>query len=273
MLTQMQLLDLSQFVDKGHQLKAAYAAAEPFPHLVIDDFLPSEVLDRILEEFPNPEEIDWIPYDTTEEKTLRSKSELQIGEATRLLLYQLNSSTFLNFLEALTGMEGLLPDPHFLGSGLHQTPPGGYMKIHVDFNYHKRLPLEHRLNLLLYLNKDWREEYGGHLELWSRDMSHCVQRILPIFNRCLIFTSTETSYHGHPNLLTCPEDRNRRSLATYYYTIPPSDLGSNLHRTLWKSRPGESIRTDGTHRLIKRWTPPIFMDAWHAFKRSQGRTS
>ncbi len=270
--TQMQLLDLSHFVDKGHQLKAAYAAAEPFPHLVIDDFLPPEVLDGILEEFPNPEEIDWITYDTSEEKTLRSKSELQISEATRLLLYQLNSSTFLNFLEELTGIEGLVPDPHFLGSGLHQTLPDGYMKIHVDFNHHKRLPLEHRLNLLIYLNKDWREEYGGHLELWNRDMSQCVRRILPIFNRCLIFTSTETSYHGHPDPLTCPKDRSRRSLATYYYTIPSSGLSSNLHRTLWKSRPGESIRSDGTRRIMKRLTPPILIDVWHAFKRFQERT-
>ena len=92
----MELLDLSQFVDKGHQLKAAYAAAEPFPYIVIDDFLPPELLDAILEEFPNPEELAWIPYDTTKEKTLRSKSELQMGGVNQTTSVPVE---FLHFLE------------------------------------------------------------------------------------------------------------------------------------------------------------------------------
>jgi hypothetical protein len=270
--TQLQLLDLSGFAEQGQQLNATYLAAKPFPHIVMDDFLPVSVLDAVLGEFPTPQALDWRTYENREEKKLASKSEGQLGNATRLLLYQLNSSPFLSFLENLTGIQGLLPDPHFWGGGLHQIQPGGYLKVHVDFNNYKRLNALRRLNLLIYLNKDWSEEYGGNLELWNQDMSTCVQRILPIFNRCVIFGTTDTSYHGHPEPLTCPPDRTRKSLAMYYYTSSASELSGELHGTLFRARPGETVRTDQTRRFLKRLAPPILLDAWRALKGSGSDT-
>ena len=163
-----------------------------------------------------------------------------MGDQTRLLLYQLNGSVFLQFLEQLTGIDGLIPDPYFGGGGLHQIERGGYLKVHADFNWHPKLRLDRRLNLLLYLNKDWKEAYGGHLELWSRNMTRCVQRILPIFNRCVIFSTTDTSYHGHPDPLRCPPSITRKSLALYYYTNGrPEQEQSAPHDTLFQERPGE----------------------------------
>lgn len=270
--TQLQLLDLSGFAEKGQHLNAAYGNAKPFPHIVIDDFLPVTALDAVLGEFPTPGAVDWRTYDNREEKKLASKNEVQMGDATRLLLYQLNSSVFLSFLENLTSIEGLLPDPHFWGGGLHQIQPGGYLKVHVDFNNYKRLNALRRLNLLIYLNKDWHEAYGGHLELWNSDMSACAQRILPIFNRCVIFNTTDTSYHGHPEPLTCPQDRTRKSLALYYYTSSAAELDGELHGTLFRARPGEVVRTDQTRRFLKRLTPPILLDAWRALKGGDSET-
>ena len=123
---------------------------------------------------------------------------------------------------------------------MHLIEPGGFLKIHVDFNWHERLKLDRRLNLLLYLNRDWPEEYGGHLELWNHDVSRCVKRILPIFNRCVIFNTSESSHHGHPDPMKCPPGRCRKSLALYYYTNgrPEGDT-SDRHRTSYKLRPGE----------------------------------
>lgn len=171
-----------------------------------------------------------------------------MGEMTRSLLYQLNSSTFITFLERLTNVDGLIPDPHFVGGGLHQIERGGFLKMHVDFNKHERLRLDRRLNLLIYLNKDWQEEYGGHLELWDKDVTQCSKKILPVFNRCVVFTTTDFSYHGHPEPLTCPEDRSRKSLALYYYSNgrPASEIrrGHSEHSTLFRARPGETIHLE-----------------------------
>ena len=243
-----------------------YSQAEPFPHIVIDNFLPESLLNNILGEFPKPEEINWKNFNAATEKKLASTSELQLGEATRLLLYQLNSSTFIHFLETLTGIDGIIPDPHFVGGGLHQIERGGYLKVHVDFNRHKKLRLDRRLNLLIYLNKNWKEEYGGHFELWDREMTKCEKKILPIFNRCVIFSTTDFSYHGHPDLLNCPEGWTRKSLALYYYSNGrPAEEISDGHSTIFRARAGEDSTKQKTSNLtvksiVKKLTPPILSD-------------
>ncbi|HEY9630314.1 MAG TPA: 2OG-Fe(II) oxygenase [Coleofasciculaceae cyanobacterium] len=236
---------LNNLVDKHGE---NYKAAKPFPHVVIDNFLPETLLDSILGEFPRAGAIEWQKFEAAAERKLASKSELQMGEMTRFLLYQLNSSTFITFLERLTGVDGLIPDPHFEGGGLHQIEPGGFLKMHVDFNRNARLRLDRRLNLLVYLNKDWEEAYGGHLELWDKDVTQCSKKILPIFNRCVVFTTTDFSFHGHPEPLTCPEGETRKSLALYYYSNgrPASEIrkGSAGHSTLFRARPGETLKIE-----------------------------
>lgn len=190
-----------------------------------------------------------------------------MGDATRMLLYSFNSSTFITFLEILTGIDGIIPDPHFEGGGLHQIERGGYLKMHVDFNRHNKMRLDRRLNLLIYLNKDWQEEYGGHLELWDRNMTQCVKKVLPVFNRFVVFSTNDFSYHGHPEPLTCPEDRSRKSLALYYYTNgrPAEELADgNTHSTIFMERPGEDLTEKPkvtAKDLLKKLVPPILIDA------------
>lgn len=165
-----------------------------------------------------------------------------MGWATRSLIAELNSAEFLQFLEALTGIEGLIADPYYEGGGIHEIRRGGFLKIHTDFNYHKKLKLDRRINVLLYLNDDWDESYGGELELWNQDMSTCIRKIQPIINRLVVFSTTDTSFHGHPVPLTCPEDRSRRSLALYYYTNgrPESEVEfKHSVSTNYQQRPGE----------------------------------
>jgi Rps23 Pro-64 3,4-dihydroxylase Tpa1-like proline 4-hydroxylase len=239
--------------------RQAYASADPFPHVVIDDFLPSEVLDELLAEFPAPQQADWQAFDSPTERKLAAEDDSVMGDATKHLLGELNSAAAIDFLERLTGIEGLVPDPHFVGGGLHQIERGGHLKVHVDFNRHPRTGLERRLNLLVYLNRDWREEYGGALELWSRGMRSCEARILPLFNRCVVFSTTAVSFHGHPEPLNCPEDRTRKSLALYYYSGDRAPLEQHdSHNTRWRARPGEAIPG---HRPMLEFarlvTPPI----------------
>ena len=273
--TSLFCLDENRLNNLASQFSQSYAQATPFPHIIIDDFLPASLLDRILEEFPQPGTINWQKFNNPAEKKLASNLELQMGEWTRVLLYQLNSSTFIKFLESLTGIEGIIPDPHFAGGGLHQIERGGFLKMHDDFNRHNKLKLDRRLNLLLYLNKDWKEEYGGYLELWDKDMTRCEQKILPIFNRCVIFSTTDFSYHGHPEPLTCPEGETRKSLALYYYSNGrPAEEVSGTHTTVFKARPGDELPVEnpsggGVKTFLKKLVPPILIDAKNYLKDQQ----
>lgn len=219
---------------------AAYRDANPFPHIVIDDLLPEASIERLIEEFPRPDGIAWRRYKNIRENKLATNAAEDLGPFTRLQLAEFNSLPFLTFLEKLTGIDGLIPDPHFVGGGLHQLPVGGMLKIHADFNWHQQLKLHRRLNALIYLNPGWEESYGGHLELWDRDMTECVKRVLPVSNRCVVFTTTDESFHGNPEPVTCPPDRTRRSIALYYYTSDrPAEELAESHSTVFRARPGE----------------------------------
>src|SRR5205085_3731876 len=230
-----------------------YASAQPFPHVVIDNFLPPEILAQVLDEFPGPDEIDWIHYNGNgwERKKLESRWEEQLPSATRFLIYQFNSSIFLNFLEDLTGIQGLIADPHLWGGGLHQIQPGGFLKIHVDFSLHPYLGIHRQINVLLYLNKNWEDSYGGQLELWDREMSECKMKILPLFNRCVIFNTTAHSFHGHPDPVACPVGVTRKSIALYEPAdnVTRSDTGFRL-------RPGEK-RGSNFLSKIEKFIPPV----------------
>lgn len=232
--------DRKQLLEIADAHRDSYAVASPFPHVVIDDFLPPEVLDEVLREFPSPQRADWHSFDSPLERKLATKDDAMLGEATRHLLAEFNSAPFIDFLERLTGIEGLVPDPHFSGGGLHQIERGGHLKVHADFNRHPHTQLLRRLNVLVYLNRDWKDEFGGGLELWSRDMKARERQILPLFNRCVVFSTTDTSFHGHPEPLNCPEGMTRKSIALYYYSSPGGE-GIRDHNTLFQARPGEEL--------------------------------
>ena len=215
-----------------------YRAASPFPHAVIDGLIPDTVLEGVLEEFPEPTKAWRTSASKHGKKFGAAVKEVQLGPVTRNVLAELNSAAFLEFLQTLTSIEEpLIGDPHYAGGGLHQIPPGGYLKVHADFNRHPRFDLDRRLNVLFYLNQDWRPEWGGQLELWNQEMTRAEQSIEPLFNRAVIFSTTKTSYHGHPDPLRCPEGRWRRSLAIYYYSNGrPEEETSEWHSTLWQQR-------------------------------------
>jgi 2OG-Fe(II) oxygenase superfamily len=215
-------------------LHERYAAARPFPHIVLDGLFPDDVLEGVLADFPRPEEMG-AHFDNPLEKKLGYTYETPVRDRVREFLWTMSSAPVLQFLEALTGIEGLIPDPYFGGAGPHQIIPGGFLKVHVDFNWHPLLKLDRRLNLLVYLNRGWRDEYGGHLELWDRDMARCEQKVLPVFNRTVVFSTTDFSFHGHPAPLTCPPDRSRKSVSFYYYTNGrPDEERSAPHDTIFR---------------------------------------
>ena len=216
-------------------LRGRYAAAKPFPHIVIDSLMDDEVLNAVLREFPGPRDTEWRAFNSPTEKKLGFfHDRSRVSKTIRDFLNEMNSWPMLLWLEALTGIAGLIPDPYFGGGGLHQIEPGGFLKVHTDFNVHPKLKLDRRLNMLIYLNHDWKEEYGGHLELWDADRKTCCERILPVFNRTVIFSTTDTSFHGHPHPLASPPGVTRKSVSLYYYTAGrPAEERSAPHDTMF----------------------------------------
>jgi hypothetical protein len=260
--------DRDELTQRALQLGPGYQQAKPFPHVVMDDLVPTEVLDSVHSEFPGPGDVSWWTFDSETERKLASRDDSIMGPSTRHLLAELNSSVFLTFLEALTGITGLIPDPHFFGGGLHQSQRGGFLEIHADFDRHPSLDLERRLNLIVYLNREWDDAYGGHLELWERDMSACAVRVSPTFGRTVVFDTTDHSFHGHPEPLPCPPEVTRKSLALYYYTVPERELPATPHNTLFQTRPGAVSPTreravatgHGWRSVVKQALPPIVVN-------------
>jgi hypothetical protein len=252
-------LDSEECRALGQSLSAAYRTAEPFPHIVIDGFLNAEVLKSVLDEFPSSENRLFFDREQERYKFQYPPHEISSG-LIRNIFAELNGPAFLGFLEELTGIEGLISDPYFDGGGLHETKRGGHLGIHADFNIHARLKVQRRLNLLIYLNEDWPDDYGGQLELWDKQMKECVVRVKPEFGRAVIFNTDLDSFHGHPDPLNCPPERSRRSIATYYYTAAEDGLAVLPNRTTnFRPRPGSEDRLDWQIRryhFVKDWVPP-----------------
>jgi hypothetical protein len=239
-----------------------YRTNIPFPNIYFDDFLPAKVAEAALRDLPEPRQLQWSEFADRNQAKLAFDSAERLPASIREVLNFFKSRPMLEFLEELTGIQGLIPDPNFLGAGLHQIRRGGFLEVHADFNRQSKLKLDRRVNVLLYLNQDWKEEYGGHFELWNQDMTAPVRKVLPIFNRCAMFSTTSTSWHGHPIPLNCPPGRTRKSIAVYYYSNgrPEEEMRAS-HNTLFQEREGAPrLRFASVKNAIRAITPPILMD-------------
>lgn len=223
-------LDTHHLESLGQKHHDDYVNAAPFAHAVFDDFLPLRTANYLLKDFPKPESPIWL--DWKKRDIVHQPKKQGIGHASRLdgispyllnALAAFNSYPFLNFLEKLTGIPKLLPDPYFHGGGLHQILSGGKLAVHTDFNQLDAIHLYRRLNVLLYLNKNWKAEYNGELELWNQNMTQCEVAIPPLFNRLVVFNTNKKSFHGHPKPLNTPEGITRKSIALYFYTAQPNE--------------------------------------------------
>lgn len=211
--------DAMQALARQHETD--FKTAQPFRHVVIDNFLPIDIAEQLVAEFPGPADIPWdrgLDRDNPQTSNkLGHSREQHFGPLTRHIMLQFYSATFLNFLNTLTGQSGLISDPQFRGCGLHSTGRGGKLMVHADKSRHPNRRLDQIFNLIYFLNPGWQEDWGGHLELWDKDLKSCQKRILPAFNRAVIFLTGTNTWHGHPQPLNCPSNRRRNSLAAYYY--------------------------------------------------------
>ncbi|WP_415399246.1 2OG-Fe(II) oxygenase [Synechococcus sp. W4D4] len=246
---------------------STYLSNDPYPHIVFDDFFDVDFLSLVEATFPN------LKADPTTQE-FNNQAEVKLGsrrgdaqqsKAITELLRYLNSHSFVDFLQKLTGIsEPLIVDPHFCGGGMHEVKRGGLLKLHADYCKHPETKLDRRLNLLIYLNKDWKTDFGGDLELWDKELKACGKKISPVFNRMVVFATTDFTYHGHPDPLLCPPEISRKSLALYYFSngrpcseLRPSHIASKS--TIFVKRPLENFRESQAvvKTLARNLLPPL----------------
>lgn len=234
------VLDFDRLNEISEQRRAAFTEAKPYPYTVIDDFLPVDLAEQVMEEFSQTAD-GWNHYHHYNEKKLALTDINLMGPATQKLFRALQSDALVEFMTRLTGVEGLISDPEMDGAGMHQIKRGGFLNVHSDFRSHtKNRYWSRQINLLIYFNKNWDESWGGNLELWDKDMTGCVESIAPVFNRCVIFRTIDNSFHGHPEPLTCPPDEKRKSIALYLFR--KEDKACRLEPTNYQPRPQDSLK-------------------------------
>ena len=239
---------LDDLASQTDQLRATFSENTPFPHVIIDGLFPSQLISELVAEFPSPDDESW-DRSVVEgiQVKLRSnwQSEDDISPLTAEVVHFFNSGSFMNCLSAITGVTKLISDPYFTGGGRNCILPGGVLDVHADGNWHDGMGVHRRLNAILYLNESWNEQWGGHFELWDKDLTGCVKAVSPVANRLLIFETHDFTYHGHPNPLACPESSSRKSLIFYYYTTEPRPseqiLQAEPHRALWRKKSLNSL--------------------------------
>ena len=239
--------------------KNNYLNANPYPHIILNNFFKDSFLNKVLNNFPDLKNISSSEkYENKNEVKLSYNKYEYFPINIKHLFDFLNSKIFLSFLQNITSIkEPLLSDPYLMGGGLHEIKQGGVLKVHTDFNRHPFFDLDRRVNVLIYLNKNWQKSYGGDLELWDKNMKKCIQKIQPKFNSMVIFSTTDFSNHGHPDPLNCPESISRKSLALYYFSSgrPKEELNiKNLkNRTFFKSRDGVNDDADEKKEYLRNY--------------------
>ena len=239
------------------QKKNDYLNANPFPSIILDDFFNDTFLNKVLEEFPDLSKEDSSQnYKNKNEVKYTNNNYKNFPNTIKQLFDFMNSNSFLEFLQKITSIEEkLVSDKDLNGGGLHEIKDGGKLKIHTDFSRHPTLDLDRRINILIYLNKNWDKNYGGDLEFWNQDMSLCKKKISPNFNKLVIFSTNDFSNHGHPDPINCPDNFSRKSIALYYFSKgrPVSDLNNKnfKNKTYFKNRDGFINETYNQNEKIR----------------------
>lgn len=275
-------MDPSEAKALGSLFTEEYNKADPFPHIVLDGILPDELIQKILADFPSAsrengdkDKVFHIGYGGDHKRQVMPED---CARFSRELFLFFNSRPMLQFLEGLTGIDSLLPDPYFTGGGYHEITKGGRLGVHADFRINPQLHVQRRLNMLIYLNPEWNDDWKGQLELWSRDMKECVQKVSPLINRCVVFNTEADTWHGHPDPLEVPDGVTRKSIALYYYTASRLVYEETPRRsTMYVARPGDSARDKAEARMFRReeylkdWLPPAAYRGWTKVRRALAR--
>jgi hypothetical protein len=226
-------------------LRERFRAAQPFPWLAIDGFLDPDFANELAASYPSYEDAvkNGRAFAAVNENLKVQVCDYEAFPApAKRIADALCETKFLEDLSYVTGVKKLVWDPTFSGGGLHETARSGWLDVHVDFNYLEPLQLHRRLNILVYLNPIWEEQWGGVLELWDDEVKTRHHAFAPVHNRCVLFETSDISYHG-VSAVECPAGIARKSFAAYYYTREaPAGWDGSKRSTVFKARPDEYMK-------------------------------
>jgi hypothetical protein len=253
-------------------LRARYTGAAPFPHLVLDDLFPQEVLDEVVAESPRFDRDNWLFIQADGlQQVLRMRTGVDLGPASYQLASFVHSPAFLYLVSELTGVWQLLPDPYLQGAGHAAMRRGMFMEVHSDRNVAYDTGLTRRLAMIIFLNRQWKSEYAGQLELWDHTGSRCEVSIEPVFNRTVLFEVADPNFHGVPAALCCPENRARQSFIVYFHTVGGKDgKHPSPHTSVFVPRAYQK-KTSFMRTLAKSTMPPILLRALKYLARRSGQ--
>lgn len=206
-----------------------FKQVKPYPFIVIDDFLDKDFADLLAGTFPKVSD-KWHHYNNPIEVKYALDNLNEMPQEYKDIFHVLCLNPFLKTLENITEIKGLEHDPYLHGAGLHAHPVNGRLNIHLDYEKHPFMAKERRLNIILFLSKDWKEEWKGGLELWKPNMSECEKTMIPKFNTAVLFRTDGNSFHGLPEKLKCPENVFRQSLAIYYISDLCTKKSDSMYR-------------------------------------------
>jgi Rps23 Pro-64 3,4-dihydroxylase Tpa1-like proline 4-hydroxylase len=205
-------------------LGQSFQKATPFPYVVIDEFFRPEVVEEIsnaFERVQTAKDPGWMKYFNPIEIKFANNNLGTMAPIMVRALRALNAPTMIKYIQQISGIGELQADEYLHGGGLHSYPSGALLRMHVDYSIHPLSGKERRLNLIAFVNKDWKAGWNGELELWDDIQNpRSVAKVVPAFNRAVLFQTTDLSYHGLPNPIRCPKDVSRNSLAVYYVSKP-----------------------------------------------------
>jgi len=226
---------------------------DPVPNFCFDNFLTPDFANEIYDAFPSYEDALKVGRQFA---AVNEKFKVQVTDSKHFpkpileLHEMLASDDFVAKVGDMLSIPNLIADPNLNGGGIHETNSGGHLDVHIDFNYVKQKQWHRRVNILLYFNKEWKEEYGGYFELWDKEVKNRKEYFAPDFNRACGFATSENSWHG-VTPINCPPDMVRKSFAVYYYTKePPAGWDGVEHSTIFKKRLSPAL-----NRYLSRLVP------------------
>ena len=247
----MELIDIQKIREQRDTLKRDWNVKRPFRYMILENFFLPDKAKEIYHTYPGIDEGHWDGTTYINQKNKYQQREFEEGSIIKKAFFELKSEEFLEEIEYITAIEHLIGDDQLFGGGLHQSLTGAFLDVHVDYNLHPKTKLHRRLNILVYMNQDWKDEYEGHLQLWDMKTNQMIENILPSFNRMAMFETNEISFHGHPKALKSPVGLSRKSLAAYYYTdTRPKNEIADEHNTIY-------INTEGLKGKVKNLTSGV----------------
>ena len=250
----MEFVDLKSLTERVSIIKNDFQSKKPFRFTTFEGFFKPEMAELIYSNYPLIENGVWDGTTYINQKNKFQKTTFEKNSIMDRGFKELNSKEIIDWLQTITEFkEDIIGDNELFGGGLHQSINGAFLNVHIDYNIHPKTKYHRRLNLLIYMNKDWKDEYEGHIELWdlTKGQGELIGKYPPSFNRCVIFETNEISFHGHPKPLNTPKSINRKSLATYYYTkTRPKNEIAEEHNTIY-------VNTEGIVGQIKRFNSGV----------------